>query len=552
MNCLRNGVRNTAVAASVLASVAFAGCQRNAITFTIRNEATHEIDDRLFGQFMERPSWGETGPEGALVPGTRQLQPRVLEMLDSMHIPILRFPGGTDVDYTDWRDMIDDVPGREGGRPVTVGHQGDEVANNFGYDEFLRTAERLGAEAIIVVNFREGFLQLKPLEEAARHAAELVAYCSAPVGARLPEGMPDWPAVRAANGRPEPYKVRYWQIGNETWDYMRRARQSGVQGDEPTRYVECLEAYIRAMKAVDPEMEIIVDPVHKPVFNERILPKVDYLAQHYYAPWGMSKVAKGGKDVAIESLSATDIWYAWVSTPCIDKRGLSVLPGASSLPRYGAPVAATEWNWNGWWQTEETPALDSLLAKGVGAAGFVHSLMRAGADVKIATQSMLVGTGWPIAAVFVDKTGNVPARYMPSGQVTALYSKHHGRRMLAMESANVPTYPQPYTMGGIQAVRNEVATIDAIATASDDMIYFHAINRDFDRPITVAIDLSAFGNMPGRAVHHVLQGRLNEEPEPGQDRQIANVTDREARFRGHLLKVELPRRSVSIIEMPRR
>ena len=42
--------------------------EAQAITFTVSNKTLHRIDPRLFGQFMERPSWGEIGVEGALVP----------------------------------------------------------------------------------------------------------------------------------------------------------------------------------------------------------------------------------------------------------------------------------------------------------------------------------------------------------------------------------------------------------------------------------------------------------------------------------------------------
>ena len=115
--------------------------QAAGIEVTVSDTVLHEIDPRLFGQFMERPSWGEIGPEAAVIPGTHQLRPEARQLLRRMRIPIARFPGGTDVDYIDWRDMIDNVPGREGGRPITVGHQGDRVTNYFGYDEFLQFCE---------------------------------------------------------------------------------------------------------------------------------------------------------------------------------------------------------------------------------------------------------------------------------------------------------------------------------------------------------------------------------------------------------------------------
>jgi hypothetical protein len=332
---------------------------------------------------------------------------------------------------------------------------------------------------------------------------------------------------------------------------MGAARSHGVESDVAAHYVGCLEAYILAMKAVDPDMKIIVDPVREQVFVDRALPKIDYLARHYYVPWRIEGVYKNGQPVALESLSAADIWYAWVATPRIDSRGLSVLPGAEFLRRLGAPVAATEWNWNGWWQAAGTPALDSSFAKGVGAAGFVHALMRAGGDVRIGCQSMLVGNSWGIMAIHADRAGSIPAYFTPTGQVTMLYSKYHGKGMLAVEAANVPIHPQPYAMGQIAPARNGVALIDAVATGSDDAVYFHAINRDFERPVVVEIDLSAFRALPGRAVQHLLEGRLNDQPQVGQDRQVGTLADRDIRFRGGVLKLELPRRSVSIVEIPR-
>ena len=58
--------------------VTFAGVspgETQTITLKVSNETLHRIDPRMFGQFMERPSWGEIGVEGALVPGTSRLQP---------------------------------------------------------------------------------------------------------------------------------------------------------------------------------------------------------------------------------------------------------------------------------------------------------------------------------------------------------------------------------------------------------------------------------------------------------------------------------------------
>ena len=160
-----------------------------------------------------------------------------------MQIPILRFPGGSDVDYVDWRDMIDNVPGRPTGeRPIST-PRGNQISNKFGYDEYLRLCEPLQIETHLVVNFADGFLRRKPLAEAAQHAAALVAYCNAPLGASLPGGMADWPSVRAQNGHPEPYRVKYWEIGNENWFFVNTLLAQGLDHDEiDRRYLEALSA----------------------------------------------------------------------------------------------------------------------------------------------------------------------------------------------------------------------------------------------------------------------------------------------------------------------
>jgi alpha-N-arabinofuranosidase len=524
--------------------------------YRVGSETVHSIDARLFGQFMERPSWGEIGPEGALVPDTNRLQPEVLKLLHQMRIPVLRFPGGTDADFIDWRDMVSNVPGRGAERPVSTGHRGHKVTNNFGYDEFLRLREDLRSEAIIVVNFREGLLQERPLAQAVLQAAGLVAYCNAQVGAELPEGMPNWPSVRAENGHPEPYGVKYWQIGNETWAFFRKLAELVPQ--EPEKYyAECVVAFAQAMLAVDPAIEFIVDG-HGPTLKaaqlarQQLGRRIRYLAFHTYSPWAIREVKRDGKPVSVEALSAADIWKAWVATPDLDGEGLAVVrhPLLTEARKADLKIAVTEWNWNGWWGLHPV-ALNSSFAKGIGAAGFIHALMRSADVVEIGCQSMLVGNSWGIHAICADRDGRIPPYYMPTGQVTMLYSQHHGSRLLAMEATGVPVYSQPLEMGGIKP-RAKVAYLDALATANEQTVFFHVINRHFDEAMEITVDVTAQGPLAGNGRHFMLEGRLNDRPAEGEPMQIGTITHRDVAYDGKNLKVVLPARTVSCIELPRK
>jgi alpha-N-arabinofuranosidase len=528
------------------------------VSFSIKRKVIHKINPRIFGQFMERPSWGEIGVEGGLIPGTNKLQPGVLKLLREMEIPVIRFPGGTDVDFMDWRDMINNIPNRTSQRPISTGHRGHKVSNNFGYDEFLQFCEDVGAEAIIVVNFRDALLKNKPLKQAAMHAAALVAYCNAPAGAKLPEGMYDWPGLRAKNGRLKSYKVKYFQIGNETWAFIRKLKEM-MPDTAPQFYVECLNSYIEAMRSVDPSIEIIADGHDgnlSGIFSEvykQTADKVLYFTTHFYTPWAITKVVENRIEVPVSELSAEDIWRAWVAVTLFDDNGRSVInhPGINGARRDGYKVAVTEWNWNGWWRLSgPDPALNSSFAKGLGAAGYLHAFMRAADVIELGCQSMLVGNSWGIHAIKADVEAKIPPYYMPTGQVTMFYSQHHGEKLLALKSSGVATYKQPYRMGGI-GPKEKVAYIDALATADEKLVYFHAINRSFKKSINVTVNISALGRFNKRAKHHVLEGRLNDRPKPNEPRQIGRTRQRDIFFEGNRLKITLPKRSISCIEFKR-
>ena len=527
--------------------------QTTDIEITIYDTVLHEIDPRLFGQFMERPSWGEIGAEAAVTPGTHELRPEAEQLLRRMEIPIARFPGGTDVDYVDWRDMIDNVPGREGERPITVGHKGDRVTNYFGYDEFLQFCEGSQIEPILVVNFREGLLAEDGPHEAAEHAAKLIAYCNASEENNLPEELAVWPALRVENGRSAAYDVKYVQIGNETWAFSRSI--------DHERYIAAIETYIRAIRAVDPNVEFIVDGQPADLaadlaaeMHRRFGDQIAYYAVHHYQPWQINEIQQDGRPVDVESLSARDIWYAWVTVPRIDNAGQSVLfrNELNQARELGYFVAMTEWNWNGWWgrSIADSTEPSSLFTKGVGAAGLLHAMIRQGDVIRIGAQSMLIGDRWGIHSIYCDRDGSTPPYMIPSGQVVMLYSQHHGNQRLKLDLTGVPYYEQPYRMGG-NSPAESVAFLDVLATRNEETLYVHAINRHFDEALTAQIDVSALTQQPGlNGKLYSLEGRLQNAPESGESPQPGTIRDSAFRIDRVRFPVRLPARSVNVIEIP--
>ena len=480
-------------------------------------ETTHRIDPRLFGHFLERPSWErENGPESALIPNTREVRPDVLALMRELRIPVIRFPGGTDVDYQDWTGLIDGAPGRaESGRPVFTGRQGESVTQEFGFDEFFTLADELGAEAMVVVNLLDGLAGRKPLSEAAEHAAALVAYCNAPLENKLPAKLAEWPLLRSKNGHPKPFGARYVQLGNELWTGDYKKEIAAFLGHEDAEKhaewaVKVLRAYVSAIRAVDSRVEFLVDGVMWMGIDEKVLSDpelkqhVKYATFHLYALFGTRGLWKNGQRLQTSQTTPVQWWWTLIAaggdTDHEDgqARLAQEAERRAKAVRLGYKIAFTEWNYGTWWRMPESerPELSLRNASGVGLAGFLHALMRA-PDAALATQSMLVGRSWDIAGI---RAGNmdVPAYFLPQAQVMRLYNNHRGDQLLSVQVLGNPMVAVEESLherSAADAKPRNVAALDVLCTLSDKgEVHLHLINRD---PVRTAVVQPLPEDFPG-------------------------------------------------------
>jgi alpha-L-arabinofuranosidase len=533
------------------------------LQFTIQNQPLNPIDDRLFGQFLERASFGEPGPEVALQPGTGKLQPAVIDRMRQMKIPLLRFPGGTDVDYMDWRDLISNAPGRSQKRPTSRGHTGQPITNQFGLDEYFQLRDTLGVQTILVVNFLDALSKKVPLKDAALNAAGLVAYTNAPIGTKLPAQMPDWPAIRGKNGHPKPYQVQYLQIGNEWWAFLPKVKE-GTGFQEPDALAQwfrtCLKTYIDTIRAVDPQIQFIIDGRIGDGVEEMVLAdadirrQVDFVALHSYAPGPMQDLKENGQVYRFQDMTALDWWQTLVAMPGdFSTQGENIaLGGGVTLARsLGYKVAVTEWNWNGWpTKQTKTKDLNWRYGAGIGTAGFLNGLMRMGETIPIACQSMLVGANWDITGIRVDPQAKEKPYLLPQGQMTMFYSQHHGKDRLAVQSKPLPQYKQPFSMGWAQRSPYTVAMVDLVASADQNHLYIHAINRNFEQAQPIQLNLSAFKGVKSTGTHHLYQERSHPWFFTPASPEVAQITTKPIQISRQRLTAVLPKQSASILEIP--
>jgi alpha-L-arabinofuranosidase len=534
------------------------------LQFTIQNQRLNPIDDRLFGQFLERASFGEPGPEVALQPGTAKLQPEVIARMGQMKIPLLRFPGGTDVDYMDWRDLISNEPGRSQKRPTSQGHTGQTITNQFGLDEYFQLRDTLDVQTILVVNFLDALSKKVPLEEAASNAASLVAYVNAPIGRKLPTQIPDWPAVRAKNGHPKPHQVEYLQIGNEWWAFLPKVREAtGLQESDALAqwFLNCLKTYIAAIRAVDPQIQFIIDGRIGDGIEDIVLADADIreqvklVALHSYAPGPMQDLKKDGKAYRFQDMTTADWWQTLVAMPgdfSTQGENIALGEGMTLARSLGYKVAVTEWNWNGWptEQTNPKPELNWRYAAGIGTAGFLNGLIRMGETIPMACQSMLVGANWDITSIRVDPQAKEKPYFLPQGQMTMFYSQHHGKERLAVQSEPVLQYKQLFSIGWTQRSPYAVAGVDLVASADQKHLYIHAINRNFEQAQSIQLNLSAFKSVGATGTHHLYQERSYPWFFVSASPEVAQITASPIQISGQQLTAILPKQSASIIEIP--
>jgi alpha-L-arabinofuranosidase len=117
----------------------------------------------------------------------------VKNALNDMGVKSVRWPGGTLVDFFDWKSSI----GTTAQRGEIQGFA-DYQTPVFGLHEFLNLCEELNMEPVIQVNFLKGPAEVE----------DLVEYI-------LGSDSTTWGALRKANGRTAPWNVLYFEIGNE-------------------------------------------------------------------------------------------------------------------------------------------------------------------------------------------------------------------------------------------------------------------------------------------------------------------------------------------------
>jgi len=174
----------------------------NEITLDVRLAKTR-IDRNIYGHFSEHLGRciyeGYWVGEDSAIPNVRGIRQDVVAALRKIKVPVLRWPGGCFADEYHWMDGI----GPAEKRPTMINtHWGGVVENNhFGTHEFMDLCAQLECEPYICGNVGSGTVQ---------EMSQWVEYVTF-------DGKSPMADLRRAHGRQEPWKLKYFGVGNENW-----------------------------------------------------------------------------------------------------------------------------------------------------------------------------------------------------------------------------------------------------------------------------------------------------------------------------------------------
>jgi alpha-L-arabinofuranosidase len=364
------------------------------------------------------------------------------ESLNKLHPKFFRFPGGCWVEGDDfskmnhWKNTIGNIDSR-----TSLWNIWDyNATNGLGYHEYLQLAEDLGAEPLFCINVGMSHKEIVPMDQMGQwvqDALDAIEYANGPVTSV-------WGSMRAKNGHPKPFNLKYLEIGNEN-------------GTEP--YAERWPLFVNAIHAKYPEIKLIANEWAGSHPNN---PKPEIIDEHYY----------NNPD-----------WFIWNANKydSYDRKGPKIFIGE---------YAVTSGSGNG------------NLRGAIGEAAWMTGMERNSDIVVMGSYAPLFCNTnhkrWPINLINYDSY-----RWygLPSYYVQEMFSNNQGTVTLPVKIEGAPTVKAPYSSGfvGLGTWNNSAEFKDFKVVSPDGKVLYQS---DFSKNID---DWKKIGSGEWNVDGHVLK-----------------------------------------------
>jgi alpha-L-arabinofuranosidase len=433
---------------------------------------TGVIDRNIFGGFAEhlgRCIYGGIYEPGSPLADKKGFRTDVVEALQRLKMPLIRYPGGNFASGYRWRDGV----GPADERPIrTELAWHDMETNRFGTNEFIDFCHKLKTEPYLVVNCGDGDV---------REARDWVEYCNGKGNSTLSE-------LRRQHGYSKPHNVKYWGVGNEVDGHW----QIGYK--TPEEYARAFTEFGKVMKWTDPDIKLIASAVsdwkgswveRTQLLLEQAADLIDYLSIHWY-------IGNPNND-----------FNAYMAVSELLEKRLSSYEGLIESVRLEKqimhPVYIAVDEWNVWYRTypqevreqmklEEIYNLEDALVTGVQLNAFI----RHARSVKMANIAQVVNV---IAPVFTRPEGLVLQTIFFPFEV---YSHTCGN--LALD----PYWEgDTFSCSGYKSVR----TLDVSATLDEGkkQLAVYVVNRSQSKQMDTVLQLNS-GEFKGKVKAYTVNG----------------------------------------------
>ena len=477
------------------------------------------IDRNIQGQFAEHLGRGVYGGiwvgENSPIPNIRGYRKDVVEALQRIKTPVVRWPGGCFADEYHWREGI----GPRDQRPVRVNTHwgGVEETNAFGTHEFFEFAELIGARTYLAANIGSGSVQ---------EMADWIEYITTPTRSTLGQ-------LRRKNGREQPFKLDYVGIGNEAW---------GCGGSMlPDFYADLFRQYSTFVSS-PPGAKIVKAAVGPSAgdygWTEAVMARagenMDALSLHYYTlptdDWGHKGAATGFDEAQ------------WISTMSHTLRMDELITRHSAIMDKHDPkkrVALYVDEWGAWYDSTpgSTPGFleqQNTLRDAVLAAVNLNIFHQHADRVRMANLAQMVNV---LQAMIL--TDGAKMVLTPTYHVFDMYQGFQDATLLPLEGRS-----DVYSYGGTSVP----AVHASAARGKDGVTRIGLANLDPNASAKVAIGLTGLNarTVSGRVLTAATMDAHNRFDAPNAVRP-ASFTG--ARLHGGELGLVLPAKSVVVLEL---
>lgn len=490
---------------------------QNTLVLNVKQAET-TINPEIYGHFSEHLGTCIYGGiyvgDDSKIPNINGYRTDVVNALKEMKVPVLRWPGGCFADTYHWKDGI----GPKENRPsiINVHWGGVTEDNSFGTHEFLNFCELIGTEPYLSINVGSGTVQ---------EAAEWVEYVTSSNESPMTE-------LRKKNGREDPWNVKFWGIGNETW---------GCGGEmRPEYYADVYRRFSCYVKGKDFE-KIAVGPSGDDYnWTEKMMENLQYkknlvqgLSLHYYTlPTGNwndkgPSINFGEKDW-FKTLKRTLYVEDYI------KKHLDVMDKYD--PQKTISLAVDEWGtWydplpgtNPGFLQQQNSLRDALVA-GVNLNIFNNHADR----IMMANIAQIVNVLQSVILTKDDQMVLTPTYY-----VFKMYNVHQGAKLIP-----VNLKCENYEFGGesIPAVSASSSTKDGVVN-----ITLCNLNPDKAEPVECEIPGQIFKTAKGKII---TAKKIDDYNDFGQPEKVYMTDFSVQNPKDGKLKVQLPAHSVVLVQL---